>query len=149
MGGLRSVEERRADVLAALEAQGDLWLATSGPSGRPHLIAVSAWWDGSALVVATTGTSRTAANLVAGANVRLAAGTPADAIMIDATVADRVGCAKAPEVAQGFAKAVGWDPREVGPAWQFFRLSPTRIQAYRGYDELEGRDLMRNSRWLA
>jgi len=82
-------------------------------------------------------------------SVRLAAGTPADAIMIDATLADRVGAAKAPEVAQGFSKAVGWDPREVGPGWEFFRLRPTRIQAYRGYDELEGRDLMRDSRWLA
>jgi hypothetical protein len=149
MGGLRSVEERKADVLVALEAQGDLWLATADSNGRPHLIAVSAWWDGSALVVATTGASRTATNLAAGGTVRLAGGTPADAIMIDAKVADRVGCARAPEVAQGFAKAVGWDPREVGPGWEFFRLSPTRIQAYRGYDELEGRDLMRDSRWLA
>ncbi len=29
------------------------------------------------------------------------------------------------------------------------RDTPTRIQAYRGYDELEGRDEMRGSRWLA
>jgi hypothetical protein len=149
MSGLRSVEERKADVLAALEAQGDLWLATADSAGRPHLIAISAWWNGTDLVVATTGASRTAANLVAGGDVRLAAGTPADAIMINARVADRVGCARAPEVAQGFAKAVGWDPREVGPGWEFFRLSPSRIQAYRGYDELEGRDLMRDSHWLA
>jgi hypothetical protein len=149
MSGLRSVEERKADVLGALEAQGDLWLATAGSAGRPHLIAVSAWWDGTDLVVATTGASRTAANLAAGGNVRLAAGTPADAIMIDATLVDSVGAAEGPEVAQGFAKAVGWDPREVGPGWGFFRLRPKRIQAYRGYDELEGRDLMRDSRWLA
>jgi Pyridoxamine 5'-phosphate oxidase len=149
MSGLRSVEERKADVLAALEGQGDLWLATAGSSGRPHLIAVSAWWDGKDLVVATAGASRTAANLAAGGKVRLAAGTPADAIMIDAMLIDSVGAAEAPEVAQGFSKAVGWDPREVGPGWEFFRLRPRRIQAYRGYDELEGRDLMRDSRWLA
>jgi len=53
------------------------------------------------------------------------------------------------ELAAGFAAAVGWDPREVGEGWVFFRLEPARIQAYRGYDELEGRDVMRNSRWLA
>jgi hypothetical protein len=51
-------------------------------------------------------------------------------------------------VAEGFSRAVGWDPREVGEGWAFFRLRPLRIQAYRGYDELEGRDVMRGSRWL-
>ncbi len=52
-------------------------------------------------------------------------------------------------MARGFATAVGWDPREAGKGWIFFRLRPTRIQAYRGYDELEGRDVMRDSTWLS
>jgi len=30
----------------------------------------------------------------------------------------------------------------------FFRLRPNRIQAFRGYDEIEGRDVMLRSRWL-
>jgi hypothetical protein len=54
-----------------------------------------------------------------------------------------------PRLAEGFAKGVGWDPREVGDGWVFYRFRPTRIQAYRGYDELDGRDVMRDSRWLA
>jgi hypothetical protein len=29
-----------------------------------------------------------------------------------------------------------------------FRLRPVRVQAYRGYDELEGRDVMRDGDWL-
>ena len=49
----------------------------------------------------------------------------------------------------GFASAVGWDPREINGDWVFFRLTPARIQAYRGYDELEGRDVMLAGRWLA
>ena len=53
MSDLRTVEARKADVLGALEGQRDLWLATADTSGRPHLIAVSAWWDGTDLVVAT------------------------------------------------------------------------------------------------
>jgi len=149
MSELRTVEARKADVLVALERQGDLWLATAGAAGRPHLIAVSAWWDGTDLVVATTATSRTASNLAGGPNVRLAAGAPNDVIMIDARVVESVAANQAPEVADGFAIAVGWDPRAVGEGWAFYRLRPTRIQAYRGYDELEGRDVMRNSRWLA
>jgi hypothetical protein len=149
MSDLRTVEARRADVLVALEAQRDLWIATADTSGKPHLIAASAWWDGTDLVVATRGDSRTASNLVVGSEVRLAAGSPADVIMVDARVVDSVPAGEAGELADGFTIAVGWDPREVGEGWVFYRLRPTRIQAYRGYDELEGRFVMRNSRWLA
>jgi len=149
MSELRSVQARKADVLGVLEAQRDLWLATADSSGRPHLIAVSAWWDGTNLVVATTAGSRTASNLAASPQVRLAAGAPNDVIMIDARVVESVAANQAVEVADGFAIAVGWDPREVGDGWAFYRLRPTRIQAYRGYDELEGRDVMRSSTWLA
>ena len=149
MGELRTVETRKADVLAALERQGHFWLATADHSGRPHVIAVSAWWDGTDLVVATTSASRTATNLEAGGGVRLAAGSPADAILIDAKLVESAPAAEAPEIATGFAKAAGWDPREVGAGWSFYRLRPVRIQAYRGYEEQEGRDVMLKSRWLA
>jgi hypothetical protein len=149
MADLRTVEARKADVLGALEGQRDLWLATADTSGKPHLIAASAWWDGTDLVVATRADSRTAANLVVGSEVRLATGSPADVIMIDANVVAVVPASEGPELADGFTVAVGWDPRTVGDGWAFYRLRPTRIQAYRGYDELEGRLVMRNSRWLA
>lgn len=149
MAELRAVEARKADVLVVLEGQRDLWLATADSSGGPHLIAVSAWWDGTDLVVATTAASRTAANLSASPRVRLAAGAPNDVVMIDARVIESVAANEAAEMADGFAIAVGWDPREVGEGWAFYRLRPTRIQAYRGYDELEGRDVMRRSTWLA
>jgi hypothetical protein len=149
MADLRTVQARKADVLVVLEGQRDLWLASAGSSGRPHLIAVSAWWDGTDLVVATTASSRTASNLAASPHVRLAAGAPNDVVMIDARVVEIVAANQAAEVADGFAIAVGWDPRAVGEGWAFYRLRPTRIQAYRGYDELEGRDVMRDSRWLA
>jgi hypothetical protein len=148
MTELRTVEARKADVLVVLEGQRDLWLASAGSSGRPHLIAVSAWWDGTDLVVATTASSRTASNLAPGSGVRLAAGAPNDVVMIDATVVETIAANQAAEVADGFAIAVGWDPRQVGEGWAFYRLRPIRIQAYRGYDELEGRDVMRDSRWL-
>jgi hypothetical protein len=149
MSELRPVAARKADVLAALEAQGDMWLATADGSGSPHLIAVSAWWDGSDVVIATRSSSRTAGNLARDRVVKLAVGTPADVVLIDARVVESMAVEKAEDVAPGFHKAVGWDPRKSGPGWAFYRLRPTRIQAYRGYFELEGREVMRNSRWLA
>jgi hypothetical protein len=145
----RSVEQRKADTRAALEKQGDLWLGTADPRGKPHLIAVSAWWNGKHVIIATTAGSRTARNLDATGIARLALGSPADAIMVDAAVADHVKASEADaELAAGFSAGVGWDPRDVGGNWVFFRLTPARIQAYRGYDELEGRDVMLAGRWL-
>lgn len=149
MSSLRSTAERKADVLDRLGRQKDLWLASADRSGRPHLIAVSAWWDGSHVVIATTGPSRTARNLTDNPTARLAMGTPEDVIVIDADVAMPAAAEDSVELATGFAEAVGWDPREVGAGWVFFRLAPVRIQAYRGYDELEGRDVMGDSSWLA
>jgi Pyridoxamine 5'-phosphate oxidase len=146
---VRDIKTRKADVLAALEQHADMWLSTADPAGRPHLIPVSAWWDGSHLVIATAGASRTAKNLKTNRTARVAGGSPSDAIMIDAEVVDSSAVEDSPELAGGFAEAVGWDPRQVGRGWSFFRLRPTRIQAYRGYDELDGRDVMRGARWLA
>ena len=146
---MRDTQTRKADVLASLEKQADIWLSTADPAGRPHLIPVSAWWDGTHLVIATAGSSRTARNMKMNGAVRLASGSPSDAIMIDAEVVESPAVKDSAELAAGFAAALGWDPREVGIGWIFFRLRPTRIQAYRGYDELEGRDVLRGSRWLA
>jgi hypothetical protein len=146
----RTVEQRKSDTRAALDAQRDLWLATADTSGKPHLIAVSAWWDGNHVVIATTAASRSARNLEANRIARLALGAPDDVIVIDASVADRVKVHDADaKLAAGFAAAVGWDPRDINSDWVFFRLTPARIQAYRGYDELQGRDVMLLGRWLA
>jgi hypothetical protein len=150
MTELRTVEQRKADVLEALGGNFDMWVATADPMGRPHLIAASGWWDGERVVMTTIGTSRTARNLSENAEVRLAIGTQADAITIAAHLEDSYPASDAPkDIAEGFAKSAGWDPREVGEGWVFYRFRPSRIQAYRGYEEMEGREIMRQSRWLA
>jgi len=145
---VRDTPTRKADVLAALEKQGQVWLATAEVGGRPHVIAVSAWWDGTDLVVATSGSSKTARNIAMNPLVTLAGGDPADAIVIQAQMLDSSPAEESAELATGFSRAMGWDPREMD-GWMFFRLRPTRIQAFRGYEEIEGRDVMIRSRWLA
>ncbi|HEY8738488.1 MAG TPA: pyridoxamine 5'-phosphate oxidase family protein [Candidatus Dormibacteraeota bacterium] len=146
----RKLDQRKTDVLAALNKQADLWLATADMTGRPHLIAISAWWDGSKVIVATTGGSRTARNLESTRTARIAIGAPDDVMVIDATLSGSPTPVHADsELAKGFAAAVGWDPREISDDWAYFTLMPSRIQAYRGYDELSGRDVMRDGRWLA
>ncbi len=145
---MRDTATRKADVLTALETQGEYWLATAEVGGRPHVIGVSGWWDGSEIVVTTIGTSRTARNMAMNPQVVLTRGEPSDAIVVHAQVIDSAPVEDAAELATGFKSAMGWDPREMG-GWMFFRLRPTRIQAFRGYDEIDGRDVMVRSRWLA
>jgi len=43
----------------------------------------------------------------------------------------------------------GFDPRALRAPYPWFRVTPRSIQAWREVDELEGRDLMRDGRWLA
>lgn len=85
----RKLDQRKADVLAALNKQADLWLATADKSGHAHLIAISAWWNGSNVIVATTRGSRTARNLESTGAARLAIGTPDDVIVMDASLGTR------------------------------------------------------------
>jgi hypothetical protein len=146
----RSLEERTADVREALSRNPEVFVATASPSGQPHVIAASSWWDRQRIVVATTDQSRTARNLDASGLARLVLGTPDDMIVIDVRVTDAVGVNEAdPLLRDGFAAAAGWNPADEGPGWRFFQLSPLRIQAYRGYGELPGREVMRGGTWLA
>lgn len=147
MTALRTVEERKRDVMAVLDGQGQMWLA-SASEGRAHVIGVSAWWDGTDLVLATVGGSLTARNLREARTGTLVAGTPDDAVVIDVAMIESMPARDADEVATGFSSAMGWDPRDVGEGWEFFRLRPSRIQAFRGYDEIEGRDVMKQGQWL-
>lgn len=145
---MRDTATRKKDVEEVLQSQGHYWLATAEVGGRPHVIGVSALWNGSEFVVTTLGTSRTARNMAMSSEVVLAHGDPGDAVVIRAAVIDSAGVEDSAELAGDWKAAMGWDPREMG-GWMFFRLRPTRIQAFRGYDEIEGRDVMVRSRWLA
>jgi hypothetical protein len=152
MTTLRNTAQRKEDVLAALAKNADAWLATASQSAQPHLIAVSTWWDGRQIVIATLGGNLTARNLDSTKLARLALGAPDDVILIDVRLAGSVpvdGGATDPEFTAGFAAAVGWNPAEEGEGWKLYRLEPIQIQAYRGYGETEGRAVMRSSRWLA
>lgn len=150
MTKLRPVSERKAAVMAAFEANDHMWLATADSAGIPQLIAVATLWDGTDLVVATRVETKTARNLAESGRAKLSHGTPDDVILIDAKLEGSAPATSAEdELARKFEKANGWNPREEGDDWAFYRLRPQRIQAYRGYGELEGRDVMKGGRWLA
>lgn len=110
-------------------------------------------WDGSAIVLATPATSPTGRNLAAsasaGATVRLGLGPTRDVTMVDGTVEVLPLDALPAESAERFAARTGFDPRASGPSYRWFRVTPRRVQAWREADELPGRELMREGRWIA
>lgn len=50
--------------------------------------------------------------------------------------------------AELFAAKTDFDPRRLATPYLYFRVVPRRIQAWREADELDGRELMRDGRWL-
>src|SRR5581483_4609320 len=148
MSEMRTVAQRKAGVVEVLERQGHMWLATAH-GDVPHVSAASALGTGDELVVTTVGSSRTGTNRRGGAAALLVAGTQDDAVVVLARVAESRPAADSPDLAARWKEAMGWDPRDEGDGWWFYRLTPVRIQAFRGYGEIAGRDVMRDSRWLA
>ena len=145
MTSIRSVEQRKRDVLAALKKHGHYWLSSAQVGGGPHVIAVSGLWQEDEMVVTTLGTSKTARNLAMNPLAVLAGGDPSDAIVIQAQVIESRPVEDAARLGAEWKAALGWDP----PGdWVFYRLRPTRIQAFRGFEEIRGRDVMIRSRWL-
>lgn len=149
MGEIRTVEQRKSDVLLKLGEHPDAWLATATSSGEPHLIVVATVWRDDRILIATRGPSQTASNLAPGRRARLGLGQSEDVVMIDVEVERSLPAGTGGELAAAFVQTVGWDPVDEGPDWVYVVLRPMRIQAYMGYGELRGRDVMKAGRWLA
>jgi len=133
------------DTRAKLKHDVDVWVATSGSTGGAHLVPRSYLWDGTAFLISTPRTSVTARNLLADDRVRLSLGPTRDVVIVDGT-AEPVD--PAPETGDAFATRTGFDPRQLAEPYQYFQIRPRRIQAWREENELRGRDLMRDGRWL-
>ncbi|MEU9042906.1 pyridoxamine 5'-phosphate oxidase family protein [Kitasatospora sp. NPDC048343] len=105
-------------------------------------------WDGEALLVATPANSPTGRNLAAGRTARLTLGHTRDVTVIDGEVEVLAIDALPGPGGDRFAARTGFDPRELATPYRWFRITPRRVQAWREADELAGRELMRDGRWL-
>jgi hypothetical protein len=144
----RSGEQRRQDVLSRLEHDVDAWVATAHPGdGTPYLVPLSFLWEGEALLVSTPAASPTGRNLVATGRARVALGETRDVVMIQANAVALGPGELDQETGDAFAAHTGFDPRELS-GYVYVRLMPRRVQAWREENELAGRELMRDGRWL-
>jgi general stress protein 26 len=150
MTTFRSFETRRDDAIRKLEQDADVWIATGGADGKPHLVPLSLSWDGEKVVLATEARSPTTANLRASRQARLALGNPRDVVVIDADgevvpVQDQA----AEEAVLRYKARTGWDPRSEDGEWVMLFLRPLRIQVWNNVAEIKGRTIMRDGHWVA
>ncbi len=145
----RTPERRKQDALDRLEHDVDAWVATADPaSGTPYMVPLSFLWDGGALLIATPSSSPTGRNLRASGTVRLGVGPTRDVVLIDGTVETLTLAEVSADRGDAFAAKTGFDPRTLSTAYDYFRIRPQRVQAWREANELEGRELMRDGRWI-
>ncbi|MFH9434528.1 pyridoxamine 5'-phosphate oxidase family protein [Streptomyces rochei] len=145
----RGTAQRKRDTLHRLDHEVDAWVATAeGASGAPYLVPLSFLWNGSHLLFSTPAASPTGRNLAASGRARVGIGPTRDVVMVEGTVETVTPAELSEEEAESFAAKTGFDPRSLATPYLYFRLRPRRVQAWREADELEGRELMRDGRWL-
>lgn len=146
---IRTAAERKADALHKLEHDEDVWVATAGPEGRPHLVPFSLYWDGSEVIAATLADSLTVRNVAASGRVRLALDGTRDVVLIDARARVVPLAETPPEVVEAFVRRCRWDPRRSKAEHAFLFMAPRRVQVWRDEPEIRGRTVMERGRWLA
>jgi hypothetical protein len=140
--------QRRADTERRLREDVDLWIATASADGAPHLVPLSFNWDGEALLMATPADTPTGRNLLAGGGARIALGDYRDVITVDGSVEAFDLDALPVERIERFVADTEFDPRTSPGDYRWFRVTPRRVQAWREVNEIAGRTLMRDGRWL-
>jgi hypothetical protein len=71
-----------------------------------------------------------------------------DVVLVEGTVETVQPGELTEQDAELFAARIGFDPRRLATPCLCFRAVPRRVQARREADELDGRELMRDGRWL-
>jgi hypothetical protein len=143
----RPYAQRKRDALARLENDVDAWVASASANGAANLAPLSYHWDGTALTFAAPRASHTARNLLRSGRARVAVGTTRDVVLLEGAAAE-LPRGEDVELEDAHAQATGFDPRTLRGDYVYLRFVPEWIQAWREENELPGRDLMRDGRWL-
>ncbi|MFC9731811.1 pyridoxamine 5'-phosphate oxidase family protein [Streptomyces roseolus] len=144
---IRDRAERIRDVRDRLARELDLWVASAGADGVPYLVPLSFFWDGTDVWLVTRYGNPTGRNLAANPRTRLALGDTRDVVLLDGEVTAYPHDEVPAEAAEGFHAKTGWDAREAGPAYRWFRVRPVEVQAWHEEPELAGRQLMKDGEW--
>jgi hypothetical protein len=140
----RPLDVRKQDTLNRLDQDVDAWVSTASLDGTPYLMPLSFLWSDGTLLLSTSRSNPTARNLIANPLVQLSLGAVRDVIHVTGTVAE---VEPSDTEGEAFAVKAGFDPRPLAN-YPFFRVTPTKIQAWREVNELKDRVLMKDGHWL-
>ncbi|WP_282692600.1 pyridoxamine 5'-phosphate oxidase family protein [Streptomyces sp. CC208A] len=143
----RDRTRRINDVRERLAEEMDLWVASADEAGLPYLVPLSFLWDGTAVWLVTRLSNPTGRNLATNPRTRLALGDTRDVVLLDGEVTSYTHDEVPAETAEAFHAKTGWDARRSGPAYRWFRVRPTAVQAWHEEHELPGRQLMTDGEW--
>ncbi len=144
---IRTASERRAESLEELQRGRHVWVASGNENGTAHLIALSYFWDGERLNVATRVGSKTARNLERTKWARMSLPSTENSVVLEGPV-ERIALDADAGLMAAHKAAAGFDVRELPEPYVFFRLTPVQVLAMRSPDEEPDRVIMRNGRWL-
>ena len=137
------------DALDRLEHDVDALVTTAnGERGPPSLVPLSVRGDGITLPIATPAPSPTGRNLLATGKFRIGIGPTRDLVLIEGTVRAPAPTQIPDRVGDAFAARTGVDPRRLTGSYRGVRIHPWRLQAWREANDPEGRELMRDGRWV-
>ena len=145
---VRDAGVRKVDTLSMLATPAiDVWVATASATAAPYLVPLSLAWVDERAVIAVERSSITARNLTASGTARLGVGPTRDVVMIDVVLEKAVDVTADAALGAAYVAQADWDPRS-STGYVFLVLRPVRMQAWREANELPGRELMRDGRWL-
>ncbi|AYC43550.1 pyridoxamine 5'-phosphate oxidase family protein [Streptomyces griseorubiginosus] len=144
----RTPEQRKRDVLARLERETDIWVASADAEGLPCLVALWFVWHDGCVWLSTRITNPTGRNLRDGGRTRLAFGDTQDVVLIDGDVRTYGGQEVPAAALDAFLAKHGWDPREDSASYAFFEVRPRTVQALHGIHEMRGRHIMKDGTWV-
>ncbi len=145
----RDTAQRVADAQRRLASEACVWIATASAAGEPHLVALSLWWDGHALMATTPAGNPVGRNIAATKRARASLPDAEDVVTMKAEASVIPLAEIEPASAIAMVEALGWDPRNEPGDWVLITLVPTLVWAWNGLHEVAGRTIMRNSTWLA
>ncbi len=147
MSGPRDLYHRKADALEKLSSERDVWVATTSVGCEPCLVPLSFAWVDQRIILVTARNNRTARNIAATGAAHLVLGSTRDVVSVKGTAVVLESGEIAEEDADRYCAHAGWDPRPVDSmVWIIFW--PRRVQVWREVDELDGRTVMEDGRWL-
>ena len=131
---------RRLDHL--LRTKSIVWLSSVRPDGRPHVVPIWFWWDGTSLLIASKPHARKIANLLTNPACMLGLGDPeedfdvalieARAEVADIATRDLLEAGLRAKYADRMA-GIGLDPTEFSATYSLvLRVTPTRCLPWHG-----------------